>query len=98
MYVLQLLDWYAASVSVIFVCIIEVVIVGWLYGVNNFVRDVEFMLQKKITFIWPLCWKYITPIILAVTFTSPYTILKINPLLILVHFFHHNPVQYPRFV
>jgi len=32
MYVLQLLDWYAASMSVILICIVEVVIVGWIYG------------------------------------------------------------------
>jgi solute carrier family 6 amino acid transporter-like protein 5/7/9/14 len=32
MYVLQLFDWYAASTSVILICIVEVVIVGWIYG------------------------------------------------------------------
>jgi solute carrier family 6 amino acid transporter-like protein 5/7/9/14 len=32
MYVVQLLDWYAASMSVILICMIEAVIVGWIYG------------------------------------------------------------------
>ncbi|KAJ4442270.1 hypothetical protein ANN_12136 [Periplaneta americana] len=32
MYVVQLLDWYAASISVILICLVEVVIVGWIYG------------------------------------------------------------------
>ena len=32
MYVLQLLDWYCASISVILVCICELVAVSWIYG------------------------------------------------------------------
>nr|CAD7268750.1 unnamed protein product [Timema shepardi] len=32
MYVLSMIDWYAGSISVILICIVEVVIVGWIYG------------------------------------------------------------------
>ncbi|KAK4879884.1 hypothetical protein RN001_008030 [Aquatica leii] len=69
-YWLQLFDWYAASISVILICIVEVVIVGWTYGINNFIRDVEFMLQHKVNWWWPLCWKFITPIILIFIFIT----------------------------
>ena len=34
MYVLQMFDWYAASISVISICLAEVIVVGWTYGKN----------------------------------------------------------------
>lgn len=66
MYVLQLLDWYAASISVILICFLELLCISWFYGIENFVRDIEFMLNTKLHWWWRLCWKYITPIILMV--------------------------------
>lgn len=67
MYILQLFDWYAASVSVILICLIEIIIVGWIYGVKKFIFDIEFMLGRKVEKWWLLCWKYITPVILSVS-------------------------------
>lgn len=68
MYYLQLFDWYATSISVILICLVEVIIVGWTYGVDNFTRDIEFMTGGKVHWWWKLCWKIITPIILTVSF------------------------------
>ncbi|KAH0567169.1 sodium- and chloride-dependent glycine transporter 1-like [Cotesia glomerata] len=70
MYLLQVFDWYAASISVISICLAEVIIVGWIYGCDNFVRDLEFMLGKKIHPWWPFAWKYVTPIILSFIFAT----------------------------
>lgn len=67
MYLLQLFDWYAASISVILVCLIECFAVGWAYGIQNFQRDVEFMIGAKLERWWSISWKYITPIILTVS-------------------------------
>lgn len=66
MYILQLFDWYAASISVILICLCETIIIGWIYGVENFIRDVEFMIGTKISKWWLASWKYITPTILSV--------------------------------
>ncbi|KAM7352563.1 neurotransmitter transporter-like [Cochliomyia hominivorax] len=68
MFILQLLDWYSASVSVILICIFEIVMVGWIYGVDNFINDIYFMIGKKPERIWHYCWKYITPLILVSIF------------------------------
>ncbi|XP_034950480.1 sodium- and chloride-dependent glycine transporter 1-like [Chelonus insularis] len=70
MYILQMFDWYAASVSVISICLVEVVIVGWIYGCDNFIRDIEFMLGKKVHSWWPFAWKYVTPTILTFIFAT----------------------------
>lgn len=66
MYLLQLFDWYAASISIILICLTEVGMAGWAYGMKNFVRDVEFMIGHKLERWWIICWKYITPFILTV--------------------------------
>ncbi|XP_012274916.1 sodium- and chloride-dependent glycine transporter 1 [Orussus abietinus] len=70
MYILQMFDWYAASVSVISICLVEVIVVGWTYGCENFVQDIEFMIGEKLHPWWPLCWKYTTPIILSFIFVT----------------------------
>ncbi|KAJ8672809.1 hypothetical protein QAD02_004069 [Eretmocerus hayati] len=70
MYILQLLDWYATAITVILVCFVEVVVVGWTYGCRNFVRDIEFMINQKLHWWWPLCWKYINPVIILFIFVT----------------------------
>uniref|UniRef100_A0A8W7PDH3 Transporter n=1 Tax=Anopheles coluzzii TaxID=1518534 RepID=A0A8W7PDH3_ANOCL len=70
MYLVQLLDWYSASISVILVCIVEVIAVGWIYGCEQFVRDVEFMIDRKVERFWIVSWKYITPIVLTFIFIT----------------------------
>ncbi|XP_053672297.1 sodium- and chloride-dependent glycine transporter 1 [Anopheles nili] len=70
MYVVQLLDWYSASISVILVCIVEVIAVGWIYGCDNFVRDVQFMIDRKVERFWIIAWKFITPIVLIFIFIT----------------------------
>lgn len=66
MYWLQLLDWYAASISVILVCIVEISVVSWIYGANTFIKDIEFMINEKISKLWKVLWTTVTPIILMV--------------------------------
>ncbi|XP_044266712.1 sodium- and chloride-dependent glycine transporter 2-like isoform X3 [Tribolium madens] len=70
MYLLQLFDWYAASISVILICLIEVFIVGWTYGMQQFVKDLEFMIQKKIHWWWIISWKITNPLILTFIFVT----------------------------
>lgn len=66
MYVIQLLDWYAASITVIAICFVELIMIAWLYGVENFARDVGFMTGHRPGKWWQVCWKYLTPTILLV--------------------------------
>ncbi|XP_049832189.1 sodium- and chloride-dependent glycine transporter 1-like [Schistocerca gregaria] len=70
MYVLQLLDWYSASISVILICSVEVISIAWIYGCENFCQDIEFMMNEKVQIWWKICWKYITPCILTFIFIT----------------------------
>ncbi|XP_049302685.1 sodium- and chloride-dependent glycine transporter 1 isoform X1 [Bactrocera dorsalis] len=70
-FILQLFDWYSASISVILICISEVVMVAWIYGVDNFIADIYFMIGKRPGIVWKYCWTYVTPVILiGMFFTS----------------------------
>ncbi|KAJ8952516.1 hypothetical protein NQ318_003312 [Aromia moschata] len=75
MYWVQLFDWYSASISVVLICLVEVLIVGWTYGVKNFKEDIEFMIKEKISWFWTISWKVTTPSILAFIF---YATIKYN--------------------
>nr|CAH7729794.1 unnamed protein product [Callosobruchus chinensis] len=70
MYWLQLFDWYAASISVVVICLSEVIIVGWTYGIKRFIRDIEFMTGEKLSWYWTLSWKIITPLFLTFIFVT----------------------------
>lgn len=83
MYVLQLLDWYSAALTVILICIVECLIIGWIYGVNNFARDVEFMTKTKISLAWRCYWKFISPAILIV--------------ILALYIFKNKPVNYGNY-
>ncbi|KAK7098482.1 sodium- and chloride-dependent glycine transporter 1-like isoform X2 [Littorina saxatilis] len=67
MYILQLMDTYAASWSVFAMAITECTIVGWIYGADNFIRDIEMMIGRKGTHwkrFFTVFWKFITPAVL----------------------------------
>ena len=66
-YIFQLLDWYSVSIPVLVICIFEIIMVAWIYGIDNFFDDINFMIGQKLEKIWYYCWKYITPLILVVS-------------------------------
>uniref|UniRef100_A0A8C1NB62 Transporter n=1 Tax=Cyprinus carpio TaxID=7962 RepID=A0A8C1NB62_CYPCA len=60
-YVLTLLDKYAAGTSILFGVLIEAIGVSWFYGVDRFSEDIERMTGFKPGIYWRLCWKYVSP-------------------------------------
>lgn len=63
-YLINLLDFYGASFVALILAIIELITVSWIYGVEKFCLDIEFMLKRKTGRYWRLCWKVITPFIM----------------------------------
>lgn len=71
MHVLTLYNWYAASYALIMLSFLELVIVAWIYGVRNFIKDIELMIGKKSTRFWRYwmaMWVVVTPIMLIFIF------------------------------
>uniref|UniRef100_A0A4W5JPK3 Transporter n=1 Tax=Hucho hucho TaxID=62062 RepID=A0A4W5JPK3_9TELE len=65
-YVLTLLDNYAAGTSILFAVLIEAIGVSWFYGVDRFSEDIERMMGFKPGLYWRLCWKFVSPTFLLV--------------------------------
>lgn len=71
MHILTLYNWYAASYALIMLSFLELVIVAWIYGVRNFVSDIELMIGKmspRFWRYWMAMWKFVTPIMLIFIF------------------------------
>lgn len=67
-YVITFLDFYGASFVALILAIIEIFTVSWIYGVDRFCDDIEFMLGKQTGAYWRLCWKFVTPAAMSAIF------------------------------
>ncbi|KAI4880229.1 hypothetical protein NFI96_002973 [Prochilodus magdalenae] len=65
-YVVTLLDTYAAGTSILFGVLVEAIGVSWFYGVDRFSEDIERMMGFKPGLYWRLCWKFVSPVFLLV--------------------------------
>lgn len=61
-YVFNLLETFSAGVSLFFIVLMELVVVGWIYGAERFSHDVEDMIGRPISKWWFFCWKFISPL------------------------------------
>ncbi|XP_071145435.1 sodium- and chloride-dependent glycine transporter 2-like [Mytilus edulis] len=64
-YILQLIDWYAASVSLMFLLLLEVIVLAWIYTTERLYCDIEMMIGFKPSLIWKFCWRVTCPLIVA---------------------------------
>lgn len=60
-FLINLLDFYGASFVALILAIFELLSVSWIYGVDRFCKDIEFMLGRKTGMYWRICWGVITP-------------------------------------
>lgn len=63
---MALVDHYGGTFILFILTTLEVCLVVWWYGVDNFCLDIEFMLKKKVGWYWRLCWGIVTPCIMVV--------------------------------
>lgn len=61
---MTLVDYYGGTFIAIIVGVTEVTTVFWIYGLRNFLNDVEFMAGYRPGFYWRLCWLLITPLLM----------------------------------
>ena len=75
---LELVDYYAGSFVVFILATLEITGIFWVYGLENFLDDVEYMLKKRPSAYWRICWAIVVPLLLAVILI--YTIVTLRPL------------------
>uniref|UniRef100_A0A182XLE7 Transporter n=1 Tax=Anopheles quadriannulatus TaxID=34691 RepID=A0A182XLE7_ANOQN len=87
MYWFQLFDKYAANWSVLLIAIAECILVGWVYGCERFISNIEEMLGKRSKWFhrfWVTVWKYITPAMLL--------------FILCFNWLQYKPVAYGRYI
>ncbi|XP_036440993.1 sodium- and chloride-dependent GABA transporter 2-like [Colossoma macropomum] len=69
MFVFQLFDYYACNgSSILFLAVFQSLAVGWIYGADQMCDIIEDMTGSSPSFIFKLCWKYLTPLVSMVSF------------------------------
>ncbi|XP_050406476.1 sodium- and chloride-dependent GABA transporter 1 isoform X1 [Patella vulgata] len=76
-YIFQLVDWYMAALTLFSITILESFVVGWLYGADRYLDDLEMMLGKRPPVIFKYLWRFLNPILLTVVLI--FTLVKYQP-------------------
>jgi len=63
-YILDIMDTYGASISVMILAIMEMVFIMWVYGVTRFYEDIKSMLGFYPNIYFKVCWVAICPFLL----------------------------------
>ncbi|XP_067683688.1 sodium-dependent proline transporter-like [Haliotis asinina] len=77
MYWLQLMDHYAASWSLLVICLTENVAIVYIYGINRFFKDLEIMMGKPPSIWWKICWMGLSPG--AIVFIFVFSLIEYSP-------------------
>ncbi|XP_076446876.1 sodium- and chloride-dependent glycine transporter 1-like [Babylonia areolata] len=77
-YVLQIMDWYCASFSLMLISLNECVAIAWVYGLDRFFKDIALMIGfEPHRIFWTAMWKYITPA--AILFIWLFSVVTLGP-------------------
>lgn len=60
------IDYFGANFVIYVMAMLEVAAISWVYGLNSFCQDIEFMLGRKVGWYWKLCWGFVIPVFLFV--------------------------------
>lgn len=69
-YVLDIMDTYGASISVMIIAVFEMIVIMWVYGVKRFCKDVKSMLGFEPNIYFKVCWAIICPLLLMAIFLA----------------------------
>ncbi|KAI4876727.1 hypothetical protein NFI96_021071 [Prochilodus magdalenae] len=67
-YWLALFDSFAGSIPLLIIAFCEMMAVSYVYGIDRFNKDIEFMIGHKPNFFWQATWRVISPLIVLVIF------------------------------
>ncbi|XP_053698878.1 sodium-dependent nutrient amino acid transporter 1 [Sabethes cyaneus] len=73
-WILNLVDHYGGTFLIYSIAIVQVIVIFWIYGLDNWCTDVEFMVQRRVGVYWRLCWGFLTPLLMIAVFV--YSLVK----------------------
>lgn len=65
-FILTMVDHFGGTFIFFVLTTIEVLLIFWWYGLENFCTDIEYMLKRKVGWYWRISWGIITPVVLTV--------------------------------
>lgn len=77
-WMLNLVDHFGGTFLIFALAILELTGIIWVYGLENFCWDLEFMLNRKVGPFWKFSWFLVTPLLMLVIFIYSMATLK-NP-------------------
>ncbi|XP_066561896.1 sodium- and chloride-dependent GABA transporter 2 [Amia ocellicauda] len=79
LYIFQIYDHYACTGPVLLLMsICQSVGIGWVYGADRFLDNIEDMIGYRPWLVFSLCWRFFTPIVCMATFT--FSLVQWSPL------------------
>ncbi|KAL4629752.1 sodium-dependent neutral amino acid transporter B(0)AT1-like [Arapaima gigas] len=67
-YWLALFNNFAGSIPLLIIAFCEMVAVVYLYGIDRFNKDIEFMIGHKPNIFWQVTWRVVSPLVMLVIF------------------------------
>nr|XP_055023033.1 solute carrier family 6 member 19a, tandem duplicate 1 isoform X1 [Misgurnus anguillicaudatus] len=65
-YWLALFDGFAGSIPLLVIALCEIIAVVYIYGIDRFNKDIEFMVGHKPNLFWQITWRFLSPVIILV--------------------------------
>nr|QQY02531.1 glycine transporter [Cryptocotyle lingua] len=60
-YLFYLIDNYLSGYPLLFIAIAETVVICYIYGLRQFRRDIELMINERPNWYWRICWMFVVP-------------------------------------
>uniref|UniRef100_A0A4W5M059 Solute carrier family 6 member 19 n=1 Tax=Hucho hucho TaxID=62062 RepID=A0A4W5M059_9TELE len=76
-YWLALFDSFAGSIPLLVIAFCEMIAVVYIYGIDRFNKDIEFMIGHKPNLFWQVTWRFASPLIVLVIFVF-YFVTKVS--------------------
>ncbi|KAL3980872.1 peroxin-5 [Sarotherodon galilaeus] len=67
-YWLEIFNSYVGSVLLLIIAFFEIIAVAYVYGINRFNDDIEWMTGRRPNIYWQATWRFISPFMLLVVF------------------------------
>uniref|UniRef100_A0AAQ5ZZV5 Transporter n=1 Tax=Amphiprion ocellaris TaxID=80972 RepID=A0AAQ5ZZV5_AMPOC len=69
-YWLEIFNNYIGSMPLLIVAFFEIITVVYIYGINRFNDDIEWMTGRRPNIYWQATWRFISPLMLLVVFVA----------------------------
>uniref|UniRef100_W5M739 Transporter n=1 Tax=Lepisosteus oculatus TaxID=7918 RepID=W5M739_LEPOC len=76
-YWLEIFNTYVGSLPLLIIAFFEIISVVYIYGINRFSDDIEWMTGRRPNFFWQATWRVISPLMLLVVFLA-YVVVQVQ--------------------